>query len=102
MTSYSPRDFRALTWHDATPAFAAGTDTPRAYLERCLETISAREPVVQAWVAMNEAGAREAADASTSRWKLGGMLSAKVYSPASRPRSTCAAEIIDGVLNWGG
>lgn len=69
MSPYSPRAFRALTWHDATPAFAGGTDSPRAYLERCLETISAREPVVQAWVAMNEAGAREAADASTARWK---------------------------------
>jgi Asp-tRNA(Asn)/Glu-tRNA(Gln) amidotransferase A subunit family amidase len=75
MSIYSPRAFRALTWHDATPAFAGGTDSPRAYLERCLETISAREPVVQAWVAMNEAGAREAADASTARWKAGRALS---------------------------
>lgn len=75
MSRYSPRDFRALSWHDATPVFAAGTDTPRAYLERSLETISAREPVVQAWVAMNEPGAREAADASTARWKAGRPLS---------------------------
>ncbi len=72
---YSPATFRALTWHDATPRFAEGTDTPRAYLERCLETISAREPVVQAWVARNEAGARAAADASTARWQAGRPLS---------------------------
>jgi Asp-tRNA(Asn)/Glu-tRNA(Gln) amidotransferase A subunit family amidase len=31
--------------------------------------------VVQAWVVMNEAGAREAADASTARWKAGKPLS---------------------------
>ncbi len=75
MPNYSPKEFRALTWHDATPAFATGTDSPRAYLERCLETIAAREPVVQAWVVRNEAGAREAADASTARWKAGQPLS---------------------------
>ena len=42
-----------------------GSDTPRAYLERCLETIKEREPVVRAFAALNEAGARAAADAST-------------------------------------
>lgn len=36
MSTYSPGEFRALTWHDATPAFATGADSPRAYLERCL------------------------------------------------------------------
>jgi Asp-tRNA(Asn)/Glu-tRNA(Gln) amidotransferase A subunit family amidase len=75
MPNYSPKEFRALTWHDATPAFAKGSDSPRAYLERCLSTIAEREPVVQAWVVMNEAGAREAADASTARWKAGKPLS---------------------------
>lgn len=76
MTAYSPRDFRALTFHDATPRFAEGSDTPRAYLERCLEVIAAREPVVRAWVVVNQAGARDAADASTARWKAGRPLSA--------------------------
>lgn len=76
MTTYSPADFRALTFHDATPRFAAGSDTPRAYLERCLETIAQRESVVRAWVVMNQPGAREAADASTARWKAGRPLSA--------------------------
>lgn len=75
MTSYSPRDFRALTWHDAVPGFAAGIATPRGYLEGCLETITVREPIVRAWVVVNEAGAREAADASTARWKAGRPLS---------------------------
>ena len=76
MTAYASGDFRALTFHDATPRFADGSDTPRAYLERCLETIAAREPPVRAWVVMNQAGAREAADASTARWKASAPLSA--------------------------
>ena len=64
-----------LTFHDAAGAFADGRDTPRSYLERCLGTIARREPVVRAWVVTNEAGAREAADASTARWKAGRPLS---------------------------
>jgi len=75
MGSYRPESFQALTWHDATPAFATGADTPRAYLERCLETIAAAEPVVRAWAVRNEAGARAAADASTARWRDGRALS---------------------------
>lgn len=75
MAGYSPRSFRALTWHDRLPALREGSDTPRAYLERCLETIAAREPVVQAFVALNEEAARAAADASTARWKAGRPLS---------------------------
>ncbi len=74
MTAYS--DYKPLTFHDATKRFADGSDTPRAYLERCLETVAAREPVVKALTAINEAGAREAADASTLRWKDGKPLSA--------------------------
>ncbi|MFN4017049.1 MAG: amidase [Reyranella sp.] len=73
MTAYS--DFKPLTFHDATKRFADGSDTPRAYLERCLETVAAREPVVKAFTAINEAGAREAADASAARWKDGKPLS---------------------------
>ncbi len=74
--SYDPREFRALTFHDATGRFRDGSDTPRAYLERCLETIAARDPVVRAFVTLNEAGAREAADASTGRWQAGRPISA--------------------------
>ena len=73
---YDPRTFQPLTFHDALPRFRDGTDTPRAYLERCIETIAAREPVVRAFAHLNEEGARAAADASTSRWKAGKPLSA--------------------------
>ena len=74
MTAY--RDYKPLTFHDAVPRFRDGTDTPRGWLERCLETIARREPVVKAFTAINEAGAREAADASSARWKAGKPLSA--------------------------
>ena len=73
--TYDPKTFRGLTWHDATPAFRDGTDTPRDYLERCIETVHAREPVVRAFPAVNESGARDAADASTARWRDGKPLS---------------------------
>ncbi|MFT5175477.1 MAG: Asp-tRNA(Asn)/Glu-tRNA(Gln) amidotransferase A subunit family amidase, partial [Gammaproteobacteria bacterium] len=55
--AYDPSTFKALTFHDAVDAFRAGDDTPRAYLERCIETIEAREPVVQAFVHLNIEGA---------------------------------------------
>ena len=75
-TAYDVRQRPPLTFHDAVPAFQSGADTPRAYLERCLATIGEREAVVQAWVVLNEAGARAAADASTQRWRAGQPLSA--------------------------
>jgi Asp-tRNA(Asn)/Glu-tRNA(Gln) amidotransferase A subunit family amidase len=69
------RDFKPLTFHDSTRGFRDGNDSPRAYLERCLETIAAREPVVKAFTVINENGARAAADASGARWKAGKPLS---------------------------
>src|SRR5262245_48458512 len=68
-------DYKPLTFHDAARRFTDGNDDPRAYLERCLETITQREPVVKAFTATNEAGARAAADASAARWKAGRPLS---------------------------
>ena len=73
MTAY--KDFKPITFHDAAKRFADGSDTPRAYLERCLETVATREPVVKAFTAINEAGARSAADESAARWKAGKSLS---------------------------
>jgi Asp-tRNA(Asn)/Glu-tRNA(Gln) amidotransferase A subunit family amidase len=73
MTAYA--DYTPLTFHDAARRFTDGNDSPRAYLERCLETIAQREPVVKALVTLNEAGARAAADASAARWKSGRPLS---------------------------
>ena len=73
--SYSPAEYRGLTFHDAAARFSTGDDTPRAYLERCLATIAEREGDVKAWVCLNEKGAREAADAATRRYQAGAPLS---------------------------
>lgn len=72
---YDPRTFKGLTFHDAVSRFREASDTPRAYLERCLEAIAEREPVVKAFAASNVLAARAAADLSTGRWKAGRPLS---------------------------
>jgi Asp-tRNA(Asn)/Glu-tRNA(Gln) amidotransferase A subunit family amidase len=66
---------RRLTFSDHGRRFSTGEDTPRKYLELCLETIAARDKVVQAWVCMNVEGARAAADAAGTRYKSGRPLS---------------------------
>jgi Asp-tRNA(Asn)/Glu-tRNA(Gln) amidotransferase A subunit family amidase len=73
--SYDPRTYQPLTFHDAVARFRDGSDSPRAWLERCLETIAAREPVVKAFAATNIDGARAAADQSAARWKSASPLS---------------------------
>lgn len=83
MGSYDPTNQEALTFHDAVPAFRDGTDTPRAYLERCLETISARDGKVKAYVTLNQDSARAAADAATLRYQAGQALSAIDGMPIS-------------------
>ena len=67
--SYDPKAPGLRTWHDAVPRFLAGADTPRAYLERCLETIEAREPEVKAFVTMDITVARKAADKANTRYR---------------------------------
>ncbi len=61
----------AVSYFAAIEGFRDGTDTPRAFLERCLETVAAREPDIGAFVATNPDGARQAADAAGERWKTG-------------------------------
>jgi Asp-tRNA(Asn)/Glu-tRNA(Gln) amidotransferase A subunit family amidase len=56
-------------FHAATGAFAAGDDSPRDLLERCLGTLSELEPRVHAFVHLDLAGARREAAASTLRWR---------------------------------
>src|SRR6202521_1359632 len=60
----------------ATADFAAGRDSPRRFLERCLAALDAWEPKVGAFVPLNLAGAREAADRASERWRAGKPLSA--------------------------
>ncbi len=75
MGDYDPATFEGLRFLDATHAFRDGADSPSDYLERCIETIETREPVVQAFAALNYDGAREAAEASSARWRDGKPLS---------------------------
>jgi Asp-tRNA(Asn)/Glu-tRNA(Gln) amidotransferase A subunit family amidase len=58
-----------------TDAFKDGRDSPRAFLERCLEVIAAQEDGVGAFVTLNIEGARAAADAATQRWISGSPFS---------------------------
>ena len=67
--TYDPANFKALTFHDRLRDFEDGSDSPRAYLERCLETVAAEEPVVQAFAFLDEDLASAAADESSARWK---------------------------------
>ena len=70
----SPHDLRIhslLSFHDRLAAFKDGSDTPRAYLERCLAVIDVLEGEIKAFAALNIEDARAAADASTGRYKEG-------------------------------
>lgn len=73
-SQYDP-DRQGLTFNDRLPAFESGADDPRAYLERCLAAVDAREPKVQAFASLNRETAREAADQSAARWRDGRPLS---------------------------
>lgn len=73
--AYDPVTFQSATWIEHIDAFRSDTDTPSAYLERCLSVIDAREPVVKAWVTLNVEGARAQAEAATKRWAAGTPLS---------------------------
>jgi Asp-tRNA(Asn)/Glu-tRNA(Gln) amidotransferase A subunit family amidase len=59
----------------ATADFAAGKDSPREYLERCIAALEAWEPRIGAFVTLNLPEARAAADRSTARWRAGAPLS---------------------------
>ena len=59
----------------AVADFRDGTRTPRQFLEDCLTRISKYDRKVHAFVTLNAAAARKAADASTRRYKAGKPLS---------------------------
>lgn len=75
MRGYDPIAAALLTFHDRVPRFRDGTDTPRAYLERCAAAIEAREREVMAFAHLDLAGARHLADEATARWRAGRPLS---------------------------
>ena len=73
--SYDPATYRLLAFHDHVERFRDGSDTPRAYLERCLDRIEALDSAVKAWAFLNRDGARRTADEATARYKAGTPLS---------------------------
>ncbi len=72
---YAPDTHALMAFHDSLPRFRDGADTPRDYLERCLEKIAAIEDEVMAWEVIDHDGARKAADAATRRYRKGRTLS---------------------------
>jgi Asp-tRNA(Asn)/Glu-tRNA(Gln) amidotransferase A subunit family amidase len=60
---------QAKPFFAARAQFGRGHDTPRAYLERCLDALAVWEPKIGAFVHTNLDGARAAADASSERWR---------------------------------
>jgi Asp-tRNA(Asn)/Glu-tRNA(Gln) amidotransferase A subunit family amidase len=73
--NYDPKTYKLMTFHDAAQAFRDGSDTPRDYLERCLEKIAAIEDDVMAWEIVNTDAARAVADEASTRYKAGAPLS---------------------------
>jgi Asp-tRNA(Asn)/Glu-tRNA(Gln) amidotransferase A subunit family amidase len=74
--SYDPAATSYLCFASAREVFLARRDDPRAYLERCLQTIDRLEPKVRAFVVMDADKARREADASAKRYRDGAPLSA--------------------------
>ncbi len=62
-------------------AFAAGELTAEAAVQACLDRIAAREPVVGAWVVVDEAGATEQARAADKARMLGDKVPALAGVP---------------------
>ena len=69
------RNPNIVSFTEAVSSFESGKDTPRKLLERCIANIEAHEKRVKAFVTLDLAAARKAADASTTRYKRGKALS---------------------------
>jgi len=72
---YDPRTARYLCFGEARAAFAAGHESPREFLERCLDRVASLEPQIKAFVVLDTDRARRDADASGERWRAGRPLS---------------------------
>jgi Asp-tRNA(Asn)/Glu-tRNA(Gln) amidotransferase A subunit family amidase len=59
----------------AVAGFRDGRQTPRAFLEQCLAAMKRHQKSVDAFVTLDVAGARKAADAATRRYRAGRPLS---------------------------
>ena len=80
------RSPHALDFSKARTKFLSGEDDPRAYLERCIATIAARDPEVHAFLTLGLENARRAADASAARYRTGKPLSAYIWGQRNTVR----------------
>ena len=81
--AYDPSTHRMLSFHGAVAKFRDGSDTPRTYLERCIECIETLESAVMAFAFLNLDRARETADESGARYKSGRPLGVVSGIPAA-------------------
>ena len=58
-----------IRFSDLASSFRDGRDSPREFLERCIDAIEAREPEVRAFVVLDVEGARSTADEASARWR---------------------------------
>ena len=73
--TFDPTGNRLPCFVDAVRRFRDGSETPRAFLEACLESIATHEPAVRAFAWFEPTGPRAAADAATARYRHGRPLS---------------------------
>ncbi|HVJ51614.1 MAG TPA: amidase [Aliidongia sp.] len=93
-------DLADLPASEALRRIAGGTLTAEAYLRGCLDRIDTLEPTLQAWVALDRAGALEAArqaDRGASRGLLHGMpLGIKDIMATTGLPTSCGSPIYRG------
>jgi len=73
--AFDPQRRPPSAFTDHVPAFLDGSETPREFLEGCLERIDALEPAIAAFVHLDMEAARAEADASTARYAANRPLS---------------------------
>ncbi|MEI6160834.1 MAG: amidase family protein, partial [Roseococcus sp.] len=94
---YDPAQ-RLPDFSTARRGFSAGTDKPRALLERGLSVIAAREGEIHAFAHLDIEGARAAADAATARYAAGRPISLLDGCPVGI-KDTLAVRGMPGEMN---
>lgn len=69
--SYAAGPGHTRSFRESAQAFRAGRETPRDYLERYIDRITASEDEIRAFVTLTLDDARTAADAATQRYRDG-------------------------------
>ena len=64
MLRYDIKDFKMQSYFDATKEFTTSKQSPRAFLENCLEQLDAMDSEIKAFVTLQPEKARQLADES--------------------------------------